>query len=264
MSVTKKIKYAFILLFGSIFFNAASAELKKIVLCTDDNFWYPFIFIKNEQVQGLHIDIINQALITQNYVAEYKSMPWAACQDAARFGQVDGIATISYDPSRATFLMFPKNAENTAKKSPWRVSQADYVVVTSGQNSAKIEVREGDLFTVPAPIRLVSSYSLVNDFQQKDIYVEQFSQGEECYQKLITEKTGSVIDLAEAALYYAALPKHAGKLFIHPAPIDSKSYYLAFAKQGTVSLQDAEDIWDAVVQVREGKAATLTTWLNRY
>jgi hypothetical protein len=190
-------------------------------------------------------------------------MPWAACQDAARFGIVDGIATISYDSSRAKYLYFPEDAENTAKKSPWRISQADYVVVTLRQNTTNITIKNGELFDVPAPIRLISSYSLVNDFQQKDIYVDQFSQGEERYQKLVSEKTGSVIDLVETALHYAVQPAYTGQLFIHPTSIDSKSYYLAFSKQGTIQVQEAMAIWKAIVQVRKGKAE-LTEWLDRY
>lgn len=243
--------------------NQAAGALQKIQLCTDNNFWYPFVFIKNGQVQGLHIDIINQALITQNYVAEYKPMSWAACQDAARFGTVDGIATASYEPSRAKYLYFPNNAENTAKKSPWRVSQVDYVVVTLRQNAGDMSIKNEDLYNVPAPIRLISSYALVNDFQQKDIYVEQFSQGEERYRKLLSDETGSIVDLPETAFYYATQPAYTGQLFIHPTPIDSKSYYLAFSKQGSVSLQEVIAIWKAVVQVREGKTH-LAGWLERY
>jgi polar amino acid transport system substrate-binding protein len=259
----KRIINIIIALFCGLFTNSASGTLQKITLCTDNNFWYPFIYVQNGQVQGLHIDIINQALITQNCVAEYKPMSWADCQDAARFGIVDGIATISYESSRAKYLFFPGNAENTAKKSPWRISQADYVVVTSRRNTANISIRNENLHDVPAPIRLISSYSLVNDFQQKDIYVEQFLQGEERYRKLLSDKTGSIIDLPETALYYATQPAYTGQLFIHPTPIDSKSYYLAFSKQGTVQEQEIMAIWKAIVQVREAKAE-LAEWLDRY
>lgn len=252
-----------LLLLSGLFANPAFGALQKMVLCTDNNFWYPFIFIKDGRVQGLHIDIINQALITQNYIAEYKPMVWAACQDAARFGTVDGIATAAYEPSRAEYLFFPPNSDNTAKKSPWRVSQADYVVVTSRQNADNVSIMNEKFHDVPAPIRLISSYSLVNDFQQKDIFVEQFFKGEQRYQKLMSEKTGSVIDLPETALYYAAQQKYAGQMFIHPTPIDSKSYYLAFAKKGTVPKEEIAAIWQAIVQIREGKTL-LPEWLDRY
>jgi hypothetical protein len=252
----------FILLMA-IFSSQASAAIQKIQLCTDDNFWYPFVFMKDGRVQGLHIDIINQALITQNYVAEYRPMTWANCQDAARFGTVDGIATISYDPSREQYLYFPYDAENTAKKSLWRVSAVDYVIITSQHNADNMHIKNADLHSVPAPIRLVSSYALVNDFQQQDIYVEQFSQGEERYKKLVFDKTGSIIDLPETALHYAMQPTYAGQLFIHPTPLDSKSYYLAFSKKGTVAPEEAMAIWKAVVKVREAKTA-LPEWLARY
>ena len=109
-------------LFCGLFANPASGTLQKITLCTDNNFWYPFVYMQNGQVQGLHIDIINQALITQNCVAEYKPMSWADCQDAARFGIVDGIATISYDPARA------KELEENIR----RAGLSDIVQVVSG------------------------------------------------------------------------------------------------------------------------------------
>ncbi|MEY3182826.1 MAG: hypothetical protein RLZ35_811 [Pseudomonadota bacterium] len=247
-----------------IFFNnAVWAEVKKIVLCTDNNFWYPFTYLKNDIVQGLHIDIVNQALIMQDYVAEYKPMPWATCQDAARFGAVDGIATISYDPSRETYLFFPEKSDNTAKKSPWRVSQADYFVVTIRENTKYLSHQNPTFRHVPAPIRLLSSYALVNDFQQQDIYVEQFMENQERYDKLVSERSGSVIDLAETAFYYSNKKQYQNQLFIHPKPIDSKSYYLAFSKKGRVSLEDAREIWKSIVQVRTDKSV-LPEWLDKY
>jgi polar amino acid transport system substrate-binding protein len=243
--------------------NTVAADLKKIVLCTDDNFWHPFIFVQEGKIGGLHVDIIDGALMSKDYTAEYKPMAWAACQDAARLGTVDGIAVISYEPSRAEYLLFPADADNTAQKSPWRISQADYLVVTSHPDTPRISRRNPQFRDVPGPIRMIASYALVNDFQQKDIFVDQSTQREDLYQKLMTEKRGSVIDLAEEALRYATKPAYAGRLFINPTPIDSKSYFVAFSKKSNISADQAKAIWLAIVQERQNKEKT-PEWLGRY
>lgn len=239
----------------------ALAASKTITLCTDANFWYPFTYVKNEQATGLHIDIINQALSPLNYVAEYKPMGWSECQEAARRGKVDGIVTIAYEDNRAQYLYFPKNAERD-HKSPWRVTQADYVLITTNNPAQRRHALSDPLGvgftaqnfkTLPLPVRVTASYSIVNDFNLQGVPVSQNVNTEDNYKKLVQEQTGSIIDLTEVALHYGTQPEYSGRLFIHPQPLQSKSYYLAFSKQGRVSQEDAQLIWQRIADVRDNK-----------
>jgi hypothetical protein len=191
-------------------------------------------------------------------------MSWAACQDAARHGRVDGIATISYEPARVDYLRFPPGAEKRLQKSPWRVSQVDYIVITPSQYAAIVpEDMSRHPDRIPNPVRAMASYAIVNDLTEKGVVVEQFSNSEARYQDLVKEQNGAIIDVLETALFYANTPHYRGQLLIHPTPIQSKSYYLAFSKNGVIEPAEMTTIWQAIVAAREERMAS-GDWLARY
>jgi polar amino acid transport system substrate-binding protein len=238
---------------------------QKITICSDNNFWYPFPFVKDNISVGLHLDIISQALRNEGFEPEFKPLPWKRCLGEAEAGTVDAIATASYKDERAVFLNYPKDAA-TDKQSPLRVTQVEWVVVTSSADEhgkPNSYVFAGDLKTLPQPVRVPTGYSIIDDLKKADLKIEEASGSEANFRKLVRDHSGSVVDLAEASKQFAVHPDFSGKFTLQAQPITSKSYYLPFSKKGGIKAEEQQKIWDAIAKVRDD-SAEMATFLKKY
>jgi polar amino acid transport system substrate-binding protein len=241
-----------------------------ITICTDSNFWYPFTYVKadNKQAAGLHINIISKALKNAGFEPTYKPMPWNQCLKAAKTGLVDAVATVSYKTDRTDYLEYPADAANTKPdaKSNERVTQVEYVVITSavdakGQPNAYNY--EGNIKTIPTPVRIPAGYSIVDTLEIAGLKVEEHPHSIDNFKRLIKEKKGSVIDLQDVTKHLNIQPEFQGKLKVSDKPIFSKSYYLAFTKGGAVKEDNQKKIWSEIAKVRED-SKEMATFLEKY
>ncbi len=257
-----------------LFFCLISFGIKAgtpISICTDSNFWYPFTFVKeeNKQAAGLHIDIITKALTELGYEPSYKPMPWKQCLKDAKDGHFDAVATVSYRADRANFLDYPADAADTSPgaKSKNRVSQVEYVVITpvvNAKGKPNVYSYQGDIKTIPSPVRVPAGYSIIDNLESAGLKVEEGQHSIEDFQKLVTQKTGSVIDLKDVTQHLSIQPEFSGKLAVSDKPIFSKSYFLAFTKKGNIKDTEAQKkIWAEIAKVRED-STQMGQFLGKY
>ena len=249
-----------------VFFASTSAFAgNKISICTDTNFWYPFTFVRNNQVMGLHVDIIDKALRDLGYEPSFVASDWTTCLNNAKQGLVDGVATASYLDDRATYLNYPQGAA-TDKLSPMRVTQVEYVVITPTEN-AKGEKNtykfSGDLQSIPTPIRVPKNYAVANDLKQAGLTLKEGPHSLDNFKDLLKDHEGSVVDLEEVAEYLNTQPEFSGKLEVQRKPLNLKSYYLAFSKKGSIKPKEAEQIWQEIAKVRDD-TSLMADYLKKY
>lgn len=228
---------------------------KKISICTDTNFQFPFSFMKNKQPVGLHIDIIAAALSRLGVTPDYQPTTWQSCLDRARAGRVDSVATAAYLDERATYMNYPSDA-TIDNKSSWRLTQVEYKVISPILNESgdpNTYEFNGDLSTIPQPVRVPAGYFIVLDLQKARLKIKENKYSLQNFRELLQEHTGSVVDLSEVAEHLRLAPEFQGKFIIQKTPLVVKSYYLAFAKQGTVSLDQAQVIWNEIAKIRENR-----------
>ena len=220
------------------------AKRERIVLCTDRSHWYPFVFINSYKSDGLYVDIIKDAADRMDWRISIRPMDWKKCLRRVESGQVDGVLGASYKKARAEFMHYPVNA-GTNKKSPARLSSAEYVVVTSSKNSY---VYQGDPKSLPQPIRVPRGYSIADDLRKNGVEVDdKSSRGDEVtLMKLTSSHEGSVVMLRSAAKKFSKSPAFKGKFTIQKKPYKSKDYYLAFSKQSGMDQAKRDALWQAV------------------
>lgn len=243
------------LLFGLLLYLAATPALanNKILICTDTNFWYPFTYLKDNEPTGLHIDIIRTALRDLGYEAQFKATSWKQCLSDAEHGLVDAVATASYRDDRAAYLNYPEGAA-VDKKSPWRVSQVGYVLVTSAfdkQGKKNTYHFDGNFKKVPEPVRAPIHYSVVKDLEKEGLEVREGKNSLYNFKQLAQERTGSVVDIEDVALYFGTQPQFADKLTIQKKRLNYKSYFLAFSKSGSIKRDASEIIWTKIAKIRD-------------
>lgn len=262
--------FSFISVAVSLVTPASAKAGTAITVCTDSNFWYPFTYVKQDtkQASGLHIDIITKALKEAGYEPIYKPMPWKQCLKEAKIGLVDAIATVSYKEDRSNFLDFPKDAatQEPDAKSKERVTQVEYVVVTpalDARGNRDTYSYQGDIKTIPNPVRIPAGYSIVDTLELAGLKVEENPSSIVNFKKLVKEKKGSVIDLNDVTKHLNTQAEFSGKLKVSDKPIFSKSYFLAFTKKGNVKEDSQKKIWAEIAKVRED-STQMGQFLEKY
>lgn len=224
------------------------SQQKIISIVTDQAYWYPFTYSKGDQAKGIHIDIVQKALSNLNYSVRFYPKPWKRCLQDAKDGKYDAVVSASYKPERAQYLLYPDDAIDQ-KRSLLRITQVEYVVIT---NSKSPYLFDGDLKSLPSPVRAPLGYSISDDLKSAGISVLEAPDPVDCVTQLVKSGRGSFITPSENAVGIQLDERFKGKLKIHPKPLKSKSYFMAFVNKNQVLSQEKIlAIWTEIARLRE-------------
>lgn len=240
---------------------ASQAAPEKIVVCADKGYWYPFVFTEGYEAKGLYIDMLNDAADRLDMKVSIRPMDWKKCLRKARAGKVDGIIGVSYKDKRAEYLEYPADAK-TKKFSDLRLTQVEYVVVN---NASSPYVFDGNVTTLPQPVRVPRGYSVADDLKNEGISdVNTKSKGDHgTLLRLISEKNGSVVTLATVAKHFEQHRLFKGKIKTQKRAYKSKSYFMAFSKKRPTDEASRNEIWDALTAVRTD-SVLMETYMAKY
>jgi polar amino acid transport system substrate-binding protein len=232
---------------GVVSLLASGVEAGTLKLCVDGRDWYPFTYREGVRPKGMHVDIVTQALEQLDYEFVIVSYPRSRCISSVQSGVMDGMISVAYDSNLARFFTYPPRAKD-ARESEWRIMQVDYVVVTYIEDDYEFQ---GDVETLPAPIRITSGETLTEEFQKVWPRIEKAATDEENFYKLIHERTGVVITTSVMAENMTQHPQYQGLFKIQATPLVSLSYYLAFSRKAAISFEEKKRIWQEVAKWRD-------------
>lgn len=231
-----------------------------IKICMDESNWYPFTIVKKGKSAGLHIDIIKEAFKNLEYAYKFSVMPWKRCLNSAKYGYYDAVATASFNDVRAVFLDYPEGAEKEHRSS-YRLMQVEYVVVTLKGNNY---IFDGNIQTIPHPIRAPRGYSIVGDLEKLGLAVDDNAASDKVnIMKLLREGRGSVVIIPEMASMLSEQPAFRDKLTVSEVPWTSKSYFLPFSKQSKLADSVKISVWAEIKKIREN-ALFMTQAAEKY
>ena len=235
-------------LIGSVLLSAgtALADSKSIKLNCSEGYWYPFLYTQDNQERGLMYDIVSKALESLGIKADFEPLPIRRAIFYAQEGEADGVI-VDYHPDLAELLDYPPDADKDVE-SPWRIMQVDNVVVSVAEDPYEFE---GDLKTLPLPVRVLRESAIIADLNNAGKVVEDVSEDIQNFQKLLRDKRGVIITTTVIAEMMDREPLFKGKIKIHATPVDSVSYYLAFSKKSSLSSEDKERIWKEIARWRD-------------
>lgn len=237
----------FFMLSISLFAIPILSHAEPIKLGCDFRYWYPFTYEEKEKPKGMHVDIVRKALETLGYQIEIISLPRKRCIMSAQNGEIDGIISIAFHPDLAKSLEFPQDVTRT-KESDGRIMQIDQVVVTHMDNPYEFE---GDIRTLPIPVRIPRGESLMTDLEKNGLKVEEANSDKQNFGKLIRDKIGVVITSSMIAENMDLDPAFKGKFKIHSIPLASESYHLAFSVKTRLTPAEKERIWREIARWRD-------------
>ncbi len=231
-----------------------------IRIVTDQGYWYPYTYSHAGQAKGIHIDLVQKALSNLNYDMRFFPKPWKRCLHDTKNGKYDAIVSVSYKPERAEFLIYPDDAAILGK-SLWRITQVEYVVITNSHEPYRFD---GDLKSLPQPVRAPLGYSIVHDLKSAGIKVLEATDTMVCVTQLVKSKRGSFVTPMKNAIGLQLEKRLRGKLRIHSTPIKSKSYFMGFAiKNQKIDQGRITAIWNEIARLREDQSF-MKALFNKY
>jgi len=238
-------KFVWVILISMLMTGLAAAKTIKIT--TDRANWYPFTFRTKGNSAGMHVDIVAKALVNLGHQPVFTPLAWKDCLAKTAIGAFDAVVSASYKEKRAQSLVYPPDAA-TAEKSKWRIMQVEYVLVTPAASSYEYD---GDIKTLPTPVRAPLGYSIVDDLRAKGLKVitNNTSRNLKSINRL---QKGCVITPPENAARLIKALELGDRLKIHAKPVKSKSYFILFSKKATnFSQAEIQKIWDEIARIRD-------------
>lgn len=222
-------------------------QQETIHIVTDQAYWYPYTYSQENQAKGIHIDLVQKALGNLNYGTRFYPKPWKRCLKDVEEGKYDAIVSASYTPERAKYLAYPADA-GTAKKSIWRITQVEYVAITNMDSYPF----NGDVNSLPLPVRAPLGYSIVDDLKKAGILVIESPDTTDCAIQLIKSGRGTFVTPLQNAVHIQRDHRFKGKFMVHPTPIKSKSYFMGFSIENQrISREKILAIWNEIARIRD-------------
>lgn len=225
--------------------TAASGE--RLILNCSDRYWYPFLYTRDDQVKGIFYDIVEKALASLHLEARIEPVPSRRAIARARSGQVDGVIAVGFSPDLSLVLDYPPGAQRDIE-SPWRIMQVDFVVVSMAEDGYEFE---GNLRTLPSPVRVLQGTPIVDDLSKAGVGVQEVREEVQNFLKLDRDRKGVIITTSLTAEMMNRDPRFNGRIKIHATPVASYSYYLAFSRKSRISAEEKEKIWKEISRWRD-------------
>ena len=234
---------------------------KQISIATDNNYWYPYTYEENGESKGMHVDIVQKALSQNGLQAVFVPLPWKRCLKEAETGHYNAVVSASYKPDRAKSFFYPADA-SSAFQSKWRITQAEYVVISSIHDSFSFT---GDLLGLPCPVRVPLGYSIGDDLKKNKIKIQTGTSTYKLMADLIRLQKGVFITPKMNAMALQNQSEFQNQIKIQKTPIASKSYFIVFSKiNPQLSQIKIQKIWDSVAHLREDETFMSALYAKYY
>lgn len=248
----------FFILMLLVILGTGALHAQTIRIVTDQNTWYPYSYEDKGASKGLHIDIVTQVLKNIGYSFSFRPLPWKRCLYWMETGKFDAVISASYQLKRVQYLYYPEGA--TAKKAKYRITQVEYSIITCIDSPYQFN---GDVKSLPTPVRAPRGYSVIDDLKKENIIVDEGTNTIINFMKLLRDRKGCVITLQQNAVMLMKRSDFNGKIRINTIPFKSKSYFMLFSKKSAISKLQRKKIWEEIKKIRENDAL-MKTLLEKY
>ncbi|OAN93662.1 amino acid ABC transporter [Marinobacter sp. EhC06] len=186
---------------------------------------------------------------------KFSRYPWKRCLAMLETGQVDGIFNASYNAARTRIGEYPRrDGQVDPTRRLTTISYHLYALPDTDLGWSGEAFKDTDL-EIGAPL----GYSIVNDLEQLGVSVMKVRSSRQSLQLLIAGRVHAVALQSVTADFL--LSRNADQLpgivRIEP-PLKTKPYYLMLSREFKAANPElAEQIWDAIGELREEKLETL-------
>lgn len=244
-------RYLKILIYMFVFMGTSAtsghAQQEGLKLACPDRYWYPFLYQDKDGTKGVFYDLVTRSLENLDIRVTIEGYPIMRAIRYSSQGKVDGVLGIAFSSGLEETMDFPPGSD-TEVVSPWRLMQVDDVVVSCEGQDYEFE---GDLSTLPQPVRVVIGSPLLPQLAEAGIRTEKVHEDIQNFRKLVRDRKGVLITSSVIAEIMNLDPAYQNKLKIHSTPISSISYYLVFSKRSALPDKEKNMIWKEIIRWRD-------------
>lgn len=209
--------------FFLLFISPPLFAKKTVRLCTVD--WPPFTIVdkSSNQIEGIHVDIVNEVFKRIDLNVEIESIPWKRCLKMVEDGQRDGVFAVSYNKDRARYLLYPKEP----------LDIVEYVVATTVHPEKAGWSEKKQFSSVLQPLGSPQGYSVTADLKKEiDLKVDDGAVNDRVnFQKILGGRVNSIVMLRQALDQMIKSEDAASKIYIlEPPYVEGKKYYIGIRK----------------------------------
>ncbi len=213
--------------------------------------WEPYEYNENGQLKGTDVEIVKEAFNRMGVAVKIEMYPWSRCLKMVKSGEAEGIFTLSINPKREEFLIYPEEGINYSenvfffnKKKPFEFdgtleSIKGRLVGTTRNYNYRADFMESNLFKKDAADSDLAGIRKIANGRD-DLFI--------C-DKLV----GSSLARREGVL---------SKISFIKKPLSKIKMFLAFRKNNPKNVQLAKDFAKAIKSMK--KDGTYKKILDKY
>ena len=244
-----------IILFACSFSNTAlalAAEPDKLIFCHEDENAFPWVFIKNEQRDGLDIRLIKLLENDLGIEVELRSLPWKRCLLHLQTGIVDGAFAASFRSERQVMGMYPTQGNNELDVSK-RIHVSSYYLYTAVGSKLGWDGREFSHLTGDITVQL--GFSISGVLGEMGVSVNEVKGPEVALKDVLSGLSqGTALQAERADYILSSDPFFDGKIKKHKILLTEKPYYLMLSFNLTSKYPAySQFIWERLALLRDSK-----------
>ena len=223
-----------VLLTSNVFVFAQKQDTRKISIVSTTIF--PFHYMKDGKPQGIFIELADKIFEAMNVEATYTILEEKNALELVEKGQYDATLSVSYSPSRKSFLVYPKGFDE-GKNFVW---VSEYYFFSAADKKSQFTASSlKDLRSKNPKVGIIPGLSYAQEFWEQDFDVLEGPDGEHHFQSLIDGKID--LFLTDKTIGRSILVRDgmADKVAQLPNALFSKPYTMCLAKKSSIKDKDA-------------------------
>jgi len=231
---------------------ALAAQPDKLIFCHEDENAFPWVFIQNEQRDGLDIRLIKLLEEDLGIEVELRSLPWKRCLLHLQMGIVDGAFAASFRPERLIMGMYPTQENNELDVSK-RIHVSSYYLYTPvgsklGWDGRKFSHLSGD-------ITVQLGFSISRTLEEMGVSVNEVKGPEVALKEVLNGLSQGTALQAERADYIISSDSFFdGRIKKHKIVLTENPYYLMLSFNLTSKYPAySQFIWERLALLRDSK-----------
>ena len=224
--------------------NLSATEIK---ICTDKATWKPYSYLVNGVPTGVHVEIFKNICHTLKYKCSFIPLPWKRCLSELKEGTFDATVPAAFNEEREVYLHYPYNSFNEGHSGRY-LSKVSYHIISMKEEDY---IFEGDLNSLPNPVRTMLGYHVTSSLKRHNIKVKNFNSVEDMINHLFKTRKGSVVTVKDNLKAISLTANEIDSLNVSKVPLQTKYYYIPFSKRSNLDKSVRKKIWDELIKLRK-------------
>ena len=224
---------------------------KPLIACLPENPNFPYyrrVSDTEQDFPGLYLELIDRISQTSGVELQVRRAPWTRCMSELRVGEVNMVFSASYLPEREALGCYPMLAPQQPDPSKRLIRHAYHLYIRQ-HDAERIEVRDQQIIGLTTPIAIRAGQSIAAVLAEREIAFSEMRSNSIVFRQLSIARVDAAAMIRNIG---DAIIQDMPELVRLDPPIATRDYYLIMDHAGCQPGGLAEQLWAAMVTLRDG------------